>query len=394
MRARIDHNCAYRCNAEEMREAVSQFAIRAIAPLASKMDEKDWFPADTIWEIMGDAGLHGRNIRRRMSEPCAALLEEIVAIEEISRYSPALALAYGAHSTLCIGQLRRWGNSAQKSHYLPKLLSGEHIGAMPMSEICAEGNIMASKILARKCGDGYALSGESTGIINAEYAETFIIFAKMTDDSSLDEWTAFLICNDDRRMSVESHARQNGMRGAHFSRVRFDDYRVSKEDILGRENGGIDVLISGMDLERVIIAGIQLGMLESGLDALTNDACKCDAPHDVACRPSNYFSEITDIYLTLQRSRAQYYHMAMMHDARGTGRFDPAGIVQIANELTAKMVEDICRLLTYHEPVIDYHRSRLWRDAHILAAGTSTNEMRRTLIGRELLATRNFRDSS
>ena len=251
--------------ADTIRETTQRFASDKIAPIAAEIDEKDEFPKD-LWPQMGELGLHGITVEEEYGGLGLGYLEHVVAQEEIARASASVGLSYGAHSNLCVNQIRRWGNADQKKRYLPKLISGEHVGALAMSEAAAGSDVVGMKLKAEKVGNGYRLNGTKFWITNGAHADTLVVYGKTGEGSR--GITAFLIEKDMEGFSIGQKMDKLGMRGSPTSELVFDDCFVPPENVLGEENKGVEVLMSGLDYERTVLAGIQLGIMQACLDVV------------------------------------------------------------------------------------------------------------------------------
>ena len=240
--------------ADMIRESTRRFAADRIAPLAARIDAEDWFPRDELWPAMGELGLHGITVEEEYGGLGLGYLDHVIACEEVSRASASIGLSYGAHSNLCVNQIRRWGNDEQKAKYLPKLVSGEHVGALAMSEVSAGSDVVSMKLTARETDSGYVLNGTKFWITNAAYADTLVVYAKTGEGSR--GITAFLIEKDMPGFSIGQKIDKVGMRGSPTAELVFDDYEVPRENVMGPLNGGVGVLMSGLDYERAVLAGI------------------------------------------------------------------------------------------------------------------------------------------
>ena len=265
MRATPDFDFQLGETADMIRETTARFADEQIAPLAEKADREDWFPRD-LWPAMGELGLHGITVEEEFGGLGLGYLEHVIAVEEVSRASASVGLSYGAHSNLCINQIRRWGSDEQKAKYLPKLISGEHVGSLAMSEASAGSDVVSMKLKADEVQGGYVLNGTKFWITNATDADTLVVYAKTGDGSK--GITAFLIEKGMPGFSIGQKIDKMGMRGSPTAELVFDDCEVPEENVMGPLHGGVGVLMSGLDYERVVLAGLQLGIMQACLDTV------------------------------------------------------------------------------------------------------------------------------
>lgn len=369
--------------ADMIRESTQRFAIDRIAPLAAKIDADDWFPKAELWTAMGDLGLHGITVEEADGGLGLGYLEHVVAVEEVSRASASIGLSYGAHSNLCINQIRRWANAEQKAKYLPKLISGEHVGSLAMSEAGAGSDVVSMKLRAEPKGDGYVLNGTKFWITNAAYADTLVVYAKTGEGSR--GITAFLIEKEMPGFSIGQKIDKMGMRGSPTAELVFDDCYVSAEQIMGPLNGGVGVLMSGLDYERAVLAGIQLGIMQACLDVVVPFV----RDRKQFGQPIGQFQlmqgKIADMYVALNSARAYVYAVAKSCDAGKTTRFDAAGAILLASENAVKVALEAIQALGGAGYTKDWPVERFMRDAKLLDIGAGTNEIRRMLIGRELI---------
>jgi isovaleryl-CoA dehydrogenase len=368
--------------ADAIRETTQRFAADKIAPRAAKIDESDEFPAD-LWPQMGDLGLHGITVEEEYGGLGLGYLEHVVAQEEVARASASVGLSYGAHSNLCVNQIRRWGNEEQKRRFLPKLISGEHVGALAMSEVAAGSDVVSMKLKAEKQGNGYRLNGTKFWITNGAYADTLVVYAKTGDGSR--GITTFLIEKDMAGFSIGQKTDKLGMRGSPTSELVFDDCFVPPENVLGEENEGVKILMSGLDYERTVLAGIQLGIMQACLDVVVPYV----RDRKQFGKPVGSFqlmqAKVADMYVALNSSRAYVYQVARACDAGKTTRFDAAGAILLASENAVKVANEAVQALGGAGYTKDWPVERYYRDAKLLDIGAGTNEIRRMLIGRELI---------
>ena len=369
--------------ADMIRESTQRFAADRIAPLAARIDADDWFPRDELWTAMGELGLHGITVDEEDGGLGRGYLEHVIAVEEVSRASASIGLSYGAHSNLCVNQIRRWGNAEQKAKYLPKLISGEHVGSLAMSEAGAGSDVVSMKLRAEARGDGYVLNGTKFWITNAAYADTLVVYAKTGEGSR--GITAFLIEKDMPGFSIGQKIDKMGMRGSPTAELVFDDCYVSAEQIMGPLNGGVGVLMSGLDYERAVLAGIQLGIMQACLDVVVPFV----RDRKQFGQPIGQFQlmqgKIADMYVALNSARAYVYAVAKSCDAGKTTRFDAAGAILLASENAVKVALEAIQALGGAGYTKDWPVERFMRDAKLLDIGAGTNEIRRMLIGRELI---------
>ena len=368
--------------AETIRDTTQRFAADRIAPIAAEIDEKDEFPK-RLWPEMGELGLHGITVEEEWGGLGLGYLEHVVAQEEVARASASVGLSYGAHSNLCINQIRRWANEEQKAKYLPKLISGEHVGALAMSEAGAGSDVVSMKLKAEKSGNGYRLNGTKFWITNGAYADTLVVYAKTGEGSR--GITTFLIEKDMEGFSIGQKIDKVGMRGSPTSELVFDDCFVPAENIMGPENGGVGVLMSGLDYERTVLAGIQLGIMQACLDVVIPYVRE----RKQFGTPIGHFqlmqAKVADMYVALNSARAYVYAVAKNCDAGRTTRFDAAGAILLASESAFKVAGEAVQALGGAGYTKDWPVERYMRDAKLLDIGAGTNEIRRMLIGRELI---------
>ncbi|MCA0978614.1 isovaleryl-CoA dehydrogenase [Qipengyuania flava] len=384
MRATPDFDFQLGESAEMIRDSVSRFADEQIAPLAEKVDREDWFPRD-LWPAMGELGLHGITVSEADGGLGLGYLEHVIAVEEVSRASASVGLSYGAHSNLCVNQIARWGNDAQKAKYLPKLISGEHVGSLAMSEASAGSDVVSMKSKAEKVDGGYVLKGTKFWITNAPYADTLVVYAKTAPEAASRGITTFLIEKDFDGFSIGQKIEKVGMRGSPTAELVFDDCFVPEENVMGPENGGVGVLMSGLDYERVVLSGIQLGVMQACLDTVIPYLRE----RTQFGKPIGSFqlmqAKVADMYVALQSARAYTYAVAKSCDAEKTTRFDAAGAILLASENAFRVAAESVQALGGAGYTLDWPVERYMRDAKLLDIGAGTNEIRRMLIGRELI---------
>ena len=370
--------------ADAIREATARFAADKIAPLAARIDADNTFPRE-LWPQMGELGLHGVTVDEEYGGLGLGYLEHVVAMEEVSRASASVGLSYGAHSNLCVNQIRRWGSDAQKRRYLPKLISGEHVGALAMSEAGAGSDVVSMRLTARKSGDRYVLNGTKFWITNAPHADTLVVYAKTDPDAAGKGITAFLIEKGMAGFSVGQKLDKMGMRGSDTGELVFEDCEVPEGNVMGPENGGVGVLMSGLDYERAVLAAGPLGIMQACLDAVLPYVRE----RKQFGRPIGAFQlmqgKVADMYVALNSARAYVYAVARACDAGLTTRFDAAGAILMASENAVKVSLEAVQALGGAGYTKDYPVERLARDAKLYDIGAGTNEIRRFLIGRELV---------
>ena len=368
--------------ADMIRESTQRFASNRIQPLAAKIDADDWFPRE-LWPEMGALGLHGITVAEADCGLGLGYLEHVVAVEEVSRASASVGLSYGAHSNLCVNQISRWANPEQKARYLPKLISGEHVGSLAMSEAGAGSDVVSMKLKARRTDTGYVLDGTKFWITNAAYADTLVVYAKTGEGSR--GITAFLIERDVPGFSIGQKIDKMGMRGSPTAELVFNDCHVSEAQVMGPENGGVGVLMSGLDYERAVLAGIQLGIMQACLDVVVPYVRE----RKQFGQPIGQFqliqAKVADMYVALNSARAYVYAVARSCDAGKTTRFDAAGAILLASESAVKVSLEAIQALGGAGYTKDWPVERFMRDAKLLDIGAGTNEIRRMLIGRELI---------
>ncbi len=382
MRATPDFDFALGDNAEMIRETTARFADEVIAPQAEKIDREDWFPQD-LWPQMGALGLHGITVAEEDGGLGLGYLEHVIAVEEVSRASASVGLSYGAHSNLCVNQISRWGNAEQKAKYLPQLISGEHVGSLAMSEAGAGSDVVSMKLKADAVQGGYVLNGTKFWITNAAYADTLVVYAKTGEGSR--GITAFLIEKDMPGFSIGQKIDKMGMRGSPTAELVFDDCEVPEENVMGPLHGGVGVLMSGLDYERVVLSGIQLGIMQACLDTVIPYLRE---RHQFG-KPIGSFqlmqAKVADMYVALQSARAYTYAVAKACDAGQTTRFDAAGVILLSSENAFRVAAESVQALGGAGYTKDWPVERYLRDAKLLDIGAGTNEIRRMLIGRELI---------
>ena len=372
-------------NADMIRDTTQRFATDKIAPLATKIDADDWFPREELWPAMGALGLHGMTVAQEDGGLGLGYLEHVVAVEEVSRASASIGLSYGAHSNLCVNQIARWASPEQKAKYLPKLISGEHVGSLAMSETGAGSDVVSMKLKAEAVQGGYILNGTKFWITNAPYADTLVVYAKTAPEAASRGITAFLIEKGMEGFSIGQKIDKVGMRGSPTAELVFNDCFVSEELMMGPLHGGVGVLMSGLDYERVVLAGLQLGVMQACLDVVLPYVRE----RKQFGKPIGSFqlmqAKIADMYVALNSARSYVYNVARACDAGQTTRFDAAGAILLASESAVKVAGEAIQALGGAGYTKDWPVERYWRDAKLLDIGAGTNEIRRMLIGRELI---------
>ncbi len=367
-----------------IRDAAARFADEQIAPLAAKVDAQDWFPRE-LWPAMGALGLHGITVEEEWGGLGLGYLDHVMAVEEVSRASASVGLSYGAHSNLCVNQIRRWGNDEQKAKYLPKLISGEHVGSLAMSEAGAGSDVVSMKLKADAVPGGFRLNGTKFWITNATYADTLVVYAKSAPEAASRGITAFLIEKDMAGFSIGQKIDKMGMRGSPTAELVFSDCFVPEENVMGPLHGGVGVLMSGLDYERVVLAGISLGIMQACLDTVIPYVRE----RKQFGKPIGAFQlmqgKVADMYVALQSARAYTYAVARAADAGQTTRFDAAGVILMSSENAFRTAGEAVQALGGAGYTKDWPVERYLRDAKLLDIGAGTNEIRRMLIGRELI---------
>ena len=370
--------------ADAIRESTARFAAAEIAPLAAEIDRTNGFPRQ-LWPKMGQLGLHGITVEEDFGGLGLGYLEHVVAMEEVSRASASVGLSYGAHSNLCVNQLRRWGSEEQKRRYLPRLISGEHVGALAMSEAGAGSDVIGMRLRAEPMGDHYRLNGTKFWITNGPNADTLVVYAKTDPAAESRGVTAFIIEKDFKGFRCAQKLDKTGMRGSDTGELVFEDCEVPAENVLGPENGGAGVLMSGLDYERTVLSGGPLGIMQACLDVVLPYVRE----RKQFGKPVGTFQlmqgKIADMYVALNSARAYVYAVARAYDAGRTTRFDAAGAILFASENAVRVSLEAIQALGGAGYLKDYPVERYLRDAKLYDIGAGTNEIRRFLIGRELV---------
>ena len=368
-----------------LRTTVRGFAEDHIAPLAAEIDRTDRFPVE-LWPEMGALGLHGITVEEEYGGAGMGYLAHCVAMEEVSRGSASVGLSYGAHSNLCVNQIRRNGSEAQKRKYLPKLISGEHVGALAMSEPEAGSDVISMRLRAEKKGDRYVLNGSKLWITNGHYAQTLVVYAKTRPEAGPHGITAFLVESGFRGFRPAQKLDKLGMRGSPTSELVFEDCEVPAENVLGRLDEGVHVLMSGLDFERAILAAGPLGIMQSCLDVVIPYIHDRKQFGQAIGEFELIQGKIADMYTTMNACRSYIYAVAKACDRGQTTRKDAAGAILYAAEKATAMALDAVQILGGNGYINEFPTGRLLRDAKLDEIGAGTSESRRMLIGREIFA--------
>ncbi len=369
--------------ADMLRETVKSFCDKEIAPIAAEVDEKNEFPND-LWVKFGELGLLGLTVEEEYGGSGMGYLEHCVAMEEISRASASIGLSYGAHSNLCLNQLRKNGTHEQKAKYLPKLCSGEHIGALAMSEPNAGSDVVSMRLKAEDKGDHYLLNGNKMWITNGPDADVLIVYAKTDPNGGSKGITAFIIEKNFDGFSTAQKLDKLGMRGSNTCELVFEDCKVPKENILGELNRGVAVLMSGLDYERLVLSAGPLGIMQACMDNVVPYIHERKQFGQSIGEFQLVQGKVADMYTTLNACKAYVYAVAKACDRGETTRKDAAGVILYAAEKATQMALDAIQLLGGNGYINEYPTGRLLRDAKLYEIGAGTSEVRRMLIGREL----------
>jgi isovaleryl-CoA dehydrogenase len=380
----IDFDFELGTRVDELRQAVREFALRRIAPLADDIDRSNRFPRE-LWPELGGMGLLGLTVPEEYGGLGFGYLEHVVAMEEISRVSGSIGLSYGAHSNLCVNQLRRFGSEPQKQRYLPRLVSGEDVGALAMSEPGSGSDVVSMRTKAERRDGGYVLNGSKMWITNGPEADTAIVYATVEPGSGARGITAFIVERAMKGLRAAQKLDKFGMRGSDTSELVFEDCFVPDANVLGRPGGGVEILMSGLDYERLVLTGGPLGLMRAALDLIVPYL------HDREQfgRPIGSFqlmqAKLADLYADCNASRAYAYAVARACDAGRTTRYDAAACLLMASEKATRAGLEAIQVLGGNGYINEYPAGRVLRDAKLYEIGAGTNEIRRMLIGRELL---------
>jgi isovaleryl-CoA dehydrogenase len=370
---------------EQLRDMVHRFAQDKIAPLATEIDESNQFPAH-LWQEMGALGLLGMTADPDFGGTGMGYLAHTVAMEEISRASGSVGLSYGAHSNLCVNQINRWGNAAQKGRYLPQLCSGEHVGALAMSEPGSGSDVVSMKLRAEKRNDRFVLNGNKMWITNGPDANTLVVYAKTDMDAGSRGITAFLIEKTMAGFSTAQKLDKLGMRGSNTCELVFENCEVPYDNVLGEEGQGVRILMSGLDYERVVLAGGPVGLMAAALDIVVpyvHERKQFDTPIGEFQLMQG---KLADMYTTMNACRSYVYSVAAACDRGETTRKDAAGCILYSAEKATQVALESIQALGGNGYVNEYATGRLLRDAKLYEIGAGTSEIRRMLIGREMFA--------
>jgi isovaleryl-CoA dehydrogenase len=368
---------------EMLRDSVKTFSSDEIAPRAAEIDRTDQFPMD-LWKKMGDLGVLGITVEEEYGGAGMGYLEHAIAMQEISRASASVGLSYGAHSNLCVNQIRRNGTADQKQRYLPKLISGDHVGALAMSEPGAGSDVVSMKLRADKKGDRYILNGSKMWITNGPDADTMVIYAKTDPDAGPKGITAFLVEKGFKGFSVAQKLDKLGMRGSHTGELVFEDCEVPEENVLGEVNKGVRVLMSGLDYERAVLAAGPVGIMDACMDIVIPYIHERKQFGQSIGEFQLMQGKIADMYTTMNATKAYVYAVAKACDRGQTTRKDAAGAILYAAEKATWMALEAIQVLGGMGYINESPTGRLLRDAKLYEIGAGTSEIRRMLIGREL----------
>jgi len=379
----LDFNFGLGEDIDLLRETVRAFAADRIAPRAAAIDEQNEFPRD-LWPELGELGLLGITVEDEYGGSALSYLAHVVAMEEISRASASIGLSYGAHSNLCVNQLRRWGSDAQRAKFLPALVSGEHLGALAMSEAGAGSDVMGMRTTATLDGDDYVLNGSKMWITNAPQADVMIIYAVTDPEAGNRKLSAFVVERSTPGLSTPQKLDKLGMRGSDTSEVLLQDCRVPVANLLATEGKGAAILMSGLDYERVVLAGGPLGIMGACMDVVMPYVHDRKQFGQAIGEFQLMQGKIADMYTAMNSSRAYVYAVAQAADRGQTTRFDAAGCILVAAEKAVWMADQSIQALGANGYINEYPAGRLLRDAKLYEIGAGTSEIRRMLIGREL----------
>jgi isovaleryl-CoA dehydrogenase len=379
--------------ADALRDQVQRFASSEVAPIAAEIDKSDRFPRE-LWPKMGELGLHGITVEEEFGGSGLGYLEHVIAVEEISRASAAVGLSYGAHSNLCINQIRRTGTDEQKKRFLPGLISGEHVGSLAMSETGAGSDVVSMKLRAEKKGDRYVLNGTKMWITNSPDAQLIVVYAKTDPAAGSRGITTFIVETDRKGFKVAQKLDKMGMRGSSTGELVFEDCEIPEENVLGAVGKGVNVLMSGLDYERAVLAAGPIGIMQAAMDIVVPYVHERKQFGQAIGEfqlvqgklADMYTSKLADMYTTMNACKAYVYAVARACDRGQTTRKDSAGAILYAAEKATMVALDAIQLLGGNGYINDYPTGRLLRDAKLYEIGAGTSEIRRMLIGRELFA--------
>jgi isovaleryl-CoA dehydrogenase len=369
--------------ADQLRQTVRAFAADEVAPIAAEIDKTDRFPRE-LWPKMGELGLHGITVEEEYGGSGLGYLEHCIAVEEISRASASVGLSYGAHSNLCVNQIRRNGNEDQKQRYLPKLISGEHVGSLAMSEAGAGSDVVSMKLRADKKGDRWVLNGTKMWITNSPDAQVIVVYAKTDPAAGSRGITAFIVETGFKGFKVAQKLDKLGMRGSSTGELVFEDCEVPAENVLGDIGKGVRVLMSGLDYERSVLAAGPIGIMQAAMDVVVPYIHERKQFGQSIGEFQLIQGKIADMYTEMNAAKAYVYAVAKACDRGETARKDAAGAILFAAEKATKIALDAIQILGGNGYINDYPTGRLLRDAKLYEIGAGTSEIRRMLIGREL----------
>ncbi len=369
--------------ADMIRDSVRAFAAKEIAPIAERVDQENEFPNE-LWPKLGEMGLLGMTVEEAYGGSGLGYLEHVVAIEEISKASASIGLSYGAHSNLCLNQLRKNASEEQKMKYLPKLCTGEHIGALAMSEPSAGSDVVSLRLKAEDQGDHFLLNGNKMWITNGPDANVLIVYAKTLPDAGSKGITAFIIEKDFPGFSTAQKLDKLGMRGSNTCELVFEDCKVPKENILGEINGGVAVLMSGLDFERIVLSGAPLGIMQACMDTVLPYVHERTQFGKAIGEFQLMQGKLADMYTTMTACKSYVYNVAQAADRGETTRKDAAGAILYAAEKATQIALDAIQCLGGNGYINEFPTGRFLRDAKLYEIGAGTSEIRRMLIGREL----------
>ncbi|MBN9074104.1 MAG: acyl-CoA dehydrogenase family protein [Rhizobiales bacterium] len=370
--------------ASAIRDTTAKFAADRIAPIAAEVDRSNTFPRE-LWPEMGALGLHGITVEEAFGGAGMGYLEHVIAVEEVSRASASVGLSYGAHSNLCVNQIRRWGTSEQKRKYLPKLISGEHVGSLAMSEAGSGSDVISMRLRATRKGDGFVLDGTKFWITNAPHADVVVVYAKTDPEAGPRGISAFIVEKGTPGFSASGKLTKMGMRGSDTAELVFDGCEVAAEQLMGKEGDGARILMSGLDYERTVLAGGPLGIMQACLDVVLPYVRE----RKQFGKPIGAFqlmqAKIADMHVALNSARSYVYAVARACDAGQTSRVDAAAAILLASRNAVAVSLEAIQALGGAGYTTEWPVERYVRDAKLYDIGAGTNEIRRFLIGRELV---------